>query len=181
MRFTRNDTAVLVVDYQERLMPVIAHKDEIIARSCILLEGLKTLGIPMVLSEQYPKGLGATVPEIRSVVGETQTAYPKTTFSCWGDEAIRAAIEETGCSNVIVCGAETHICVLQSAIDMKDAGKHVVLIEDCVGSRYDRDKETGLRRAEQEGIRISSTEAILFELLGKAGSAEFKVISKLIK
>lgn len=181
MKCRRDNTAVLIVDYQTKLIPAIGHKEELIKRSRILLEGLKLLGIPMIISEQYPKGLGPTVPEIRETVGDEVKALPKTTFSCWNDEGLREAINTTGCSNILVCGTETHICVLQSAIDMKMAGKDVLIVEDCVGSRFDNDKAVGLKRAEQEGIRLSTTETVLFELLQAAGSAEFKAISKLIK
>ncbi len=180
MKCKRNDTAVLVVDYQEKLIPAICNKDSLIPRTQILLKGLRELGVPIILSEQYPKGLGATVPEIREAAGDA-TAYPKTSFSCWDDEGLRNAINATGCSTVLVCGTETHICVLQSAIDMVAAGKQVLIVEDCVGSRFPHDIEVGLRRAEEEGVRISTTETVLFEMLRFSGSPEFKVISKLIK
>ncbi len=180
MKCKRDDTAVLVVDYQEKLIPAICNKDTLIPRTRILLEGLRQMGVPIIISEQYPKGLGATVSEVREAAGDAK-AYPKTSFSCWDNEELREAINATGCKNILVCGTETHICVLQSAIDMVEAGKHVLIVEDCVGSRFPHDKEVGLRRAEQEGIRTSTTETVLFEMLRFSGTPEFKTISQLIK
>lgn len=180
MKCRRDDTAVLVVDYQEKLIPAIYNKETLIPRTRMLLEGLQVLGIPVIISEQYPRGLGATVPEIREVVGDTK-AYPKGSFSCWDDEGIQQAIKATGCKNILVCGTETHICVLESAIDMVADGYQVMLVEDCVGSRFPHDTEIGLRRAEQEGVRLSTAETVLFELTRVSGTPEFKAISKLIK
>lgn len=180
MKLKRDDTAVLIVDYQEKLMPAMHNREAFVSRSCVLLEGLKILHIPMIASEQYPKGLGATVPEIKAAVG-VAPFMPKTTFSCMDDDGIRTAIETLNCKNIIICGSETHICVLQSAIDLLAMGKNVLIAEDCVGSRTAHEMEVGLRRAEEEGARISTTESILFELLGSAAAPEFKAISKLIK
>lgn len=180
MKCKRDDTAVLVVDYQEKLIPAICNKEKLIPRTRILLEGLRQLGVPIIISEQYPKGLGATLPEIREAAGDAK-AYAKTSFSCWDNEGLREAIDATGCRNILVCGTETHICVLQSAIDMVEAGKQVLIVEDCVGSRFPHDIEVGLRRAEQEGVRISTTETVLFEMLRAAGTPKFKAISRLIK
>ncbi|MDO5547081.1 MAG: hydrolase [Eubacteriales bacterium] len=180
MKCRRDNTAVLVVDYQEKLIPAISDKEALLRRSNMLLKGLKTLGIPMIISEQYSKGLGVTVPEIREAVGDTP-AMEKGCFSCWDDEGIREAVLATGCQNILVCGTEAHICVLQSAIDMKMEGKDVLIVEDCVGSRFPHDKEIGLRRAEQEGIRLSTAETVLFELTKVSGTPEFKIISKLVK
>ncbi|HBI64048.1 MAG TPA: hydrolase [Clostridiales bacterium] len=180
MKLKREDTAILIVDYQEKLMPAMHNKDAFIPRTCMLLQGLKALDIPMIVSEQYPKGLGSTVPEIKEVLG-VAPVLPKTTFSCLDDEAIRAAIEATGCGTILICGAEAHICVLQSAMDLIAMGKKAVLVEDCLGSRKAHDMEISLRRAEQEGVLLTTAEAVLFELLGKGSGATFKTISKLVK
>ena len=180
MKLNREDTAVLVIDYQEKLMPAMHNKDAFIPRTRMLLQGLHALDIPVVVSEQYPKGLGSTVPEIKEVLG-IAPVLPKTTFSCLDDDAIRTAIEATECSTILICGAEAHICVLQSAMDLVAMGKTVVLVEDCLGSRFAHAMEIGLRRAEQEGILLTTAEAVLFELLRKASGPEFKNISKLVK
>ncbi len=180
MKLRKEDTMVLVVDYQEKLMPAMHNKDAFIPRSCMLLKGLKAMNIPAIASEQYPKGLGSTVPEIKEALGVVPY-LPKTTFSCMDDAGIRAAIEASGCKNVLICGAEAHICVLQTAMDLIEAGKIPVLVEDCLGSRFAHDKEIGLLRAQQEGVLVTTAEAVLFELLEKASGAEFKTISKLVK
>lgn len=180
MRLNREDTAVLLIDYQEKLMPAMHNKDAFIPRTRMLIQGLHALDIPVVASEQYPKGLGSTVPEIKEVLG-VAPVLPKTSFSCLDDPALRATIEATDCSTILLCGAEAHICVLQTAIDLIAMGKTVVLVEDCLGSRCAHDMEIGLRRAEQEGVLLTTAEAVLFELLRKASGSEFKVISKLVK
>ena len=180
MKLKSEDTMVLVVDYQEKLMPAMHNKDAFIPRSCMLLKGLKALDIQAIASEQYPKGLGSTVPEIKEALGIVPY-LPKTTFSCMDDAGLRAAIDATGCKNVLICGAEAHICVLQTAMDLLAAGKTPILVEDCLGSRFARDMEIGLIRAQQEGVLITTAEAVLFELLGKASGAAFKTISKLVK
>lgn len=180
MKLRKNDTAVLVIDYQEKLMPAMHNRDAFVSRTRVLLEGLKVLGIPAIVSEQYPQGLGSTIPEIKEVLGVVPY-MAKTTFSCMDNAGIRTAIKTLNCNNIIICGSETHICVLQSAIDLLAMGKNVLIAEDCVGSRTEHEMQVALRRAEEEGARISTTETILFELLGNAQDAEFKTISKLIK
>ncbi len=180
MKLNREDTAVLIVDYQEKLMPAMHNKDAFIPRTRMLLQGINALDIPVIVSEQYPKGLGSTVPEIKEVLG-IAPILPKTTFSCLDDDALRTAIQATECNTILICGAEAHICVLQSAMDLVAMGKTVVLVEDCLGSRFAHDMEMGLRRAEQEGVLLTTAEAVLFELLGKASGPAFKTISKLVK
>ena len=180
MRFSMEDTAAIVVDYQEKLVPVMEGKEELIAASKVYLAGLKELGIPMIVTQQYTKGIGNTIPEIAECLGDF-TAYDKNTFSICKNEEIYAAVKALGKKNILISGVEAHICVLQTAIDLKAAGYQPVIVADCVSSRKELDKELGLKRAEQEGILITSKEAILFELTRKAGGPVFKQISALIK
>lgn len=180
MRILKEDTIALVVDFQEKLMPVMAGKEELEVRTNILVKGLKTLEVPMLITQQYTKGIGMTIPSLFES-SETEEYFDKVTFSCFDDEAIRAKIEESGKKNVIVCGIESHICVLQTCIDLKEAGYTPILVVDCMSSRKESDKEIAILRAQQEGIVLTTTEAILFELTRKAGNPTFKVISKLIK
>ena len=180
MRILKEDTIALVVDFQEKLMPVMAGKEELEVRTNILLKGLKTLEVPMIITQQYTKGIGMTIPSLLESA-ETEEYFDKITFSCFDDEAIKAKIEESGKKNVIVCGIESHICVLQTCIDLKEAGYNPILVVDCMSSRKESDKEIAILRAQQEGILLTTTEAILFELTRKAGNPTFKVISKLIK
>lgn len=181
MRILAEDTMAIVIDYQERLMPVIHNSEQLIHNSEILLKGLKALGIPMVVTQQYTKGLGMTVEPIANVFGEDFTYYDKITFSCLDDENIRKAVEEMGKKNVIVCGAEAHICVLQTVIDLIAMGYHVILVEDCIGSRKEKDYETALKRAVVEGAIPTTYESILYELTRVAKTDVFKEISKLTK
>lgn len=180
MRLLLEDTMALIVDYQERLMPVIYEHDELEKKSCTLLKGLRTLGVPMVMTQQYTKGIGMTISSITEAAGISEY-FDKITFSCFEDEAVRSNMEALGKKTVIVCGIEAHICVLQTCIDLKAAGYTPVLVTDCISSRKASDKEVALMRAQSEGILLTTTESILFELTRKAGSPVFKEISRLIK
>lgn len=181
MRINANETAVLVVDYQEKLLPAMSGLEELMDNSKKLLKGLKELGVPMIVTEQYKKGLGPTVPEIAECIGDGLKAYEKLTFSGVCTEEISDAIKALGKKNILVCGVEAHVCVLQSVIDLKAQGYNVLLVEDCVTSRKQADKETAVKRAMGEGAFITSAEAVLFELLYAAGTPTFKVISKIVK
>lgn len=180
MRIKKEDTIALVVDFQEKLMPVMAEKEALEVRTQVLLEGLRTLDIPMIVTQQYTKGLGMTIPSLCEAAG-TDEYFDKITFSCFEDEGIQKAIAKSGRKNVLVCGIESHICVLQTCIDLKEAGYTPILVLDCISSRKLTDKEGAILRAQQEGILLTTTEAILFELTRKAGNPVFKEISRLIK
>ena len=180
MRILKEDTIALIVDFQEKLMPVMAYKKELEARTTILMKGLKALEVPMIITQQYTKGIGMSIPSVFEAA-ETEEYFDKVTFSCYEDENIMKAIDDFGCKNVLVCGIESHICVLQTCIDLKAAGYNPILVTDCISSRKLSDKEVALIRAQQEGILLTTSEAILFELTRKAGSDVFKTISKLIK
>lgn len=180
MRILKEDTIALAVDFQEKLMPVMACAEELEARTNILLKGLRTLEVPTLFTQQYTKGIGMTVPSLFEAAG-TKEYFDKITFSCWDDEAIRNAVEASGKKNVIICGIESHICVLQTCMDLKEAGYTPILVVDCMSSRKESDKEIAILRAQQEGILLTTTEAILFELTRKAGNPTFKEISRLIK
>ncbi len=180
MRIYSDETAVLVIDYQEKLVPAMENKLEFVHKSEILLKGLIQLGVPVIVTQQYTRGLGETVPELKSIDGMPD-AFDKITFSCIKDDAIAEALERLNVKNVIVCGCEAHICVLQTIIDLIAEEYNVYMVTDCVASRKCFDKEGAVTRATQEGAYITTCEAILFELLERAGSDTFKVISKLIK
>ncbi len=181
MRIVAEETMALVIDYQERLVPVMYHTEELIRNSSILLQGLKALEIPMVVSQQYTKGLGMTVPSIREAVGEHFTYLDKLTFSCAEDMQLLGRLQEIGRKNIILCGMEAHICVLQTAIDLIAKGFTVILVEDCISSRREADKAVAVRRAESEGAILTTYEAILFELTRVAKTDVFRTISGLTK
>lgn len=180
MRAYADETAVLVIDYQEKLVPVMCDKDEFVRKSQILLKGMMAMDVPVIVTQQYTKGLGETIGEIKDIEG-IPDGFDKITFSCMRDEEIVKALEGLNVRNVVVCGCEAHICVLQTVIDLLAVAYKVYVVSDCVASRNIRDKEAGVVRAMQEGAYITSCEAILYELLERAGSDTFKVISKLVK
>lgn len=180
MRALQENSAALLIDMQERLMPVMHDNEKTLATAVRFVQGLRVLDIPIVVMRQYPKGLGDLVPEVRQALGD-YSPIDKTAFSAWGEPEAAKQIQALGRKNIFVFGVEAHVCVLQSVIDLIGAGYNVFLPEDCVSSRTLRDKETALRRAEKEGAFPTSCESALFELLQGAGAAQFKAISNLIK
>lgn len=180
MRAYADETALMVIDYQTKLVPVMNDSEKFVHNSAILISGMQKLDIPVIMTQQYTKGLGETIDEIRNIDG-MPVAFDKITFSCIAEEDIYHALDRLKVKNVVVCGCEAHICVLQTIIDLLAEEYNVYVVCDCVASRHEKDKEAGLVRAKQEGAYITSYEAILFELLGRAGSDQFKEISRLIK
>lgn len=176
MRIERTDAVGLVIDYQEKLVPAMNEKEQLIQNTRILLEGLKILDVPMILTQQYTKGLGMTTETITEAVGHTEYV-DKIRFSAYED--VKEQIQ--GKRFVIVCGMESHICVLQTVIELKEAGFIPVLVTDCIASRKEKDKEMALIRAQQEGAILTTYEAVLFELLKAAGTETSKKIQKLIR
>ncbi len=176
MRIYLEDAIALVIDYQEKLVPVMHEKDRLIHDSAILLAGLKLLKVPMIITQQYTKGLGTTVKEITDAVGHEEY-IDKITFSAY--ESAKEEIQ--GKKFVIVCGIETHICVLQTVIDLAANGYIPVVVEDCVSSRKPSDRRIALKRMREEGAIVTTYESILFELLKVAGTETSKKIQRLIK
>lgn len=181
MRIKPEDTMALIIDFQEKLMPVINNKDKLLTNTVILLEGLKILEIPALITQQYTKGLGMTVEQIKNIYNNEFEYLEKITFSSYDDKNIKAVIDQQNKKNIIICGIEAHICVLQTVIDCTEAGYQVIIVEDCISSRKENDKAIALQRFQQEGVIITTYESILFELTRKAGNDKFKEISKLIK
>ncbi len=180
MRIQAENSVVLVIDYQERLVPVIYENASIIEKTVTLLKGARALGLPFIMPRQYPKGLGDIIPEVKEAVGDF-TPFDKLSFSACGETEIMDHVRSLNKKNIIVCGIEAHVCVLQSVIDLKEAGFTPILVCDCIGSRFPYDKEIALLRAQQEGALLTTAESILFELTERAGSDTFKTISKLVK
>ncbi len=180
MRADLNNTIALIVDEQVKLMPVIHDAASVIRNTRILMEGLKLLEVPFLITQQYTKGMGMTEKAIFETAG-TEEYLDKRTFSCMDAENIRSAIEKSGKKQVILAGVEAHICVLQTALDLADAGFDVFVVEDCISSRKVSDKETALKRMIQTGVQVTSYESLLFELMRTSTHPEFKQVSKLIK
>jgi len=180
MRILKENVIGVVVDIQERLFPHI-HQHELLEKNTkILVEGLKALDVPFLITEQYKKGLGDTVSGIESLVAK-DPHFEKMAFSCCDEPKFMESLETSTKRIVILAGMETHICMLQTAIDLKERGFHPVIVEDCVSSRTPDNKQIALNRMRQEGIIVTSYESILFELCRVAGSDAFKTISKLVK
>ena len=176
MRIERENTVALVIDYQEKLVPVMDEKERLIQNSSILLAGLKYLGVPMIVTQQYTKGLGITVQEIREAM-ESDDYIDKISFTAFN--SVKEQIRDK--KFVIVCGIEAHICVLQTVIDLVEEGFVPVVVEDCISSRKPNDKEVAIRRMLEEGAIVTTYESLLFELLKIAGTEESKRIQRLIK
>ncbi len=180
MRINRNNTQALIIDFQERLYPFIQENEKLTKNVIRLIKGLKVLGIDMVITEQYSKGLGHTITEISEAI-ENYNYIEKDTFSCCGSIEVCDKLKSTGKKNVIVIGIESHVCVLQTTIDLIAMGFQPVLIEDCVSSRNLNDKQIAIERMRQEGAIVSTYESILFELCEISGNDMFKAISKIVK
>jgi hypothetical protein len=180
MRILRDKTVALVIDFQERLFPFI-HENELLLKNVpVLIKGLKTLNIPFLITEQYVQGLGSTVQPI-AVCLEGITRIEKSAFSCCDEPKFMLELASSAMENVIVMGIESHVCVLQTVIDLIRNGYRPIVVEDCISSRKENDKRIAIGRMRKEGAFITTYESILFELLRVSGTAEFKSISKLVK
>jgi nicotinamidase-related amidase len=172
----RDRAALVVVDVQEAFRKAVLEFDEVAQNSGLLVRAAQILDIPLVITEQYPRGLGATVPE---VADHAEGARPleKTVFSA----AAADGFELDGRDQVLLCGIETHVCVSQTAHDLLDREVEVHVARDAVSSRTSQNRELGLHKMEGSGAVLTSVETALFELLGAAGSDEFKQIQELVK
>jgi nicotinamidase-related amidase len=168
--------ALVVVDVQEGFRRAIPDFDRIAAAAATLARGAEAMALPILVTEQYPKGLGATVPEVAAALPEGTEPLAKTVFSA----AAADGFDLGGREQAIVCGIETHVCVNQTVLDLLDRGVEVHVAADAVGSRSAANRELGLAKAERAGAWLTSVETALFELLGAAGSERFKAVQKLI-
>lgn len=171
----RTRAALVVIDVQEAFAKAVEGFEGVAAQTAILVQGAKVLELPVLVTEQYPRGLGDTVEPVREALGDVGR-LPKTVFS-----AVRAeGFDLAGRDQALVCGVETHVCVNQTAHDLLAGGVEVHVAIDAVGSRTPANRELGLRKMEKSGVILTSVETALFELLGAAGSDEFKTIQKLV-
>ncbi len=170
------DTGLLVVDVQEKLVPAITGADRVVFNVRRLIDGAEVLGLPVVATEQYPRGLGPTVPELAQRLGNVPS---KLTFSCGGCPEIFQDLEGRGVHKLLVCGLEAHVCVQQTVLDLLAHGWRVYVAVDAVGSRFEIDCRTALGRMDSAGAALTTTEAALFEWCRVAGTPQFKRISQL--
>ena len=179
-RLTPDNTVCIVVDIQERLVPALHHADAAIERSRVLLQGLQALDVPIVVTEQYPKGLGHTVAAIKLLLGDAVPLFEKTRFSALTDE-VAAEIKRLGAQNVILVGAEAHVCMLQTVLDLRAEGLGVYVPQECTTSRDPANKANALAQMAAAGAVVSNVESVLFQLLADAKHPAFKTVSKLIQ
>lgn len=170
-------SCLLVVDFQERLMPAIHDADRTIANAAWLIQIAQRLEVPVLASEQYPKGLGHTVSAIRDVL-PAEAFMEKMHFSCAADRDCMRRIDALGREQIVVIGTEAHVCVLQTALELQATGKDVYLVADAVSSRSPRDVELALERMRAEGVRVVSREMVVFEWLHQSGTERFREISR---
>ncbi len=175
------DSSLLIIDVQEKLLPAMDEKEQVLDGICRLVQGAMELRVPAMATEQYPKGLGATVQELSQYYRGNLATIAKTTFSALEEQDVSDWVRGMNRKNILICGMETHICVRQTALALKEMGFHPIVVADCVASRKKYDKETALRNMEAQGVEILTLEAVLFELLKDAKHPSFKAISKIIK
>ena len=180
VRLQRDECALLVIDVQERLLPVIHTAKEIERRVVTAVGGARILGLPVLATEQYPKGLGRTTAPVAAALRGI-APVEKTSFSCCGVEAIDHAIAQHAPAVILVAGIETHVCVMQTCLDLLEQRITPVLLADCVGSRHPHDHQVAVERLRDAGVLVTTLESALFELLGVAGTDEFKQVSGLVK
>jgi nicotinamidase-related amidase len=174
-------TALVIIDLQEAFRNAIPDFSEIAANSALMARGAQILGVPVLVTEQYPKGLGPTAEEIRFSLPGEQEFIEKTAFSSCGAMAFNEQLKSLAIKHVIVCGIEAHICVNQTVHDLLDAGYTTHLLTDCVSARFEHNKRAGLAKMRQSGAVPSSVEMALFELMRDARHEQFKEIQKLVK
>lgn len=170
-------SCLLIVDVQQKLLPAV-HEPKTLVENCAWLMGVADIvAVPILVSEQYPKGLGPTVPELRDLVPE-DAIMEKVHFSCGAAPDCKTRIDTLSRHQVVVAGIEAHVCVLQTAIDLREAGKEVFLVADAVSSREPQDAELAIHRMREAGVQIITREMALFEWAHKAGTLRFKVLSQ---
>jgi nicotinamidase-related amidase len=172
------DTALLVVDMQERLLAAIPGREQLVWNVRRLIDGARVLGLPVAATEQYPQGLGGTVPELARRLGNVPS---KLTFSCGGCPEVFEDFENRGIYKLLVCGVEAHVCVQQTVLDLLAGAWRVYVAADAVGSRHEIDYRIALERMDSAGATLTTTEAALFEWCQTAGTPEFQQISRLAR
>ncbi len=173
-------SALLIIDIQERILPVISNHQRVVENTIKLIKGFKILSLPIYFTEQYPKGLGSTTPSILDQLVEIKP-FDKMSFSCSGAPDLFEEFKMKNLSQIVVCGIESHVCVQQTVLDLIENGFQVNLAADAVSSRKEIDYNTSIDRMKHHGAEVTTTESILFELLNVCGTPQFKEISKIVK
>lgn len=178
LQMSAADATLLVIDVQDKLLPLIPGRDALVRNIAFLIDGARLVQVPVLATEQYPKGLGPTTPELAKRLPERPD---KVTFSCCGIAAVTDALARSARRNVVVAGMEAHVCVLQTALDLLNRDYRVFVPTDAVASRSAFDQEMALRRLERAGAVLTTSETTLFEWLGTAAHPQFKQVSQLVQ
>jgi len=180
-KLSADKSCLVVIDVQGKLARLMHNKDKLFENIQILIKAFGILDIPVLWCQQCPDSIGYTVQPIAELLEKKTKPVNKATFSCCkGGEFVRK-LEETSCNQVLLCGIETHICIYQTAVELKEKGKNVTVIADAVSSRDVENKNIGIERLKQEDVKISSTEMAIFEIVGTAEHPDFNRLAKLIK
>ena len=177
---SKEETVLVVIDVQEKLFVHMAEKEKLADNLAKLIQFAYIMKIPIILTEQYPKGLGQAILQVKQLIPNIQP-IEKVEFSCFGSQNFKEALTKTQAKTLILTGIETHICVTQTAIDGLENGFRIYVVEDATSSRSLEDKATAIHRIRQNGVTVVSTEMLIYELLKKAGTPEFKETLKLVK
>ena len=180
MKLSRSNALLFVLDVQEKIFSVMHEQEKTKRNICRAIEGADVLEIPVIWTEQYPAGLGPTLPDVAAKMNGQQPLQ-KMSFSCLGDEQIREQLKEHDRNQILVCGIETHVCVYQTVQDLLTDGFEVHVITDCVMSRHEPNHKLGLQKMADMGAQRTSVEMALFELLGLAEGEQFKAVARIIK
>lgn len=175
-----DSTALLVIDIQDKLFRVMHEKEGLKQNATRLVEGAQILGLSVILTEQYPKGLGETIKDITQVLHE-YAPIEKQTFSCCNNPNFMRALEQSGSKQILVAGIETHVCIYQTVSQLLERGYEVEIVSDAISSRFPGDRDVALQRMRDDGARLTTVEMALFAMLQSAEDPRFKSISKLIK
>ncbi len=176
----RNRSALLLIDFQEKLFPHVCEHPRVMARIDLLLSAASLMHIPLLLTEQYPKGLGGTIEEIRKALPQAQP-LEKMDFSCVPASGFKERLSSLSRDQIVLAGIETHICVAQTALDLAREGENVFVVADATSSRRPLDAQIALQRMDRSGLTITTAEAVVFEWLRRAGTEEFKAIQPKLK
>jgi len=180
MRIKQENACTIVIDFQTGLMPSIDNQEAVEKRAAMFIKGCGILNIPIIVTQQYTRGLGETTDTIKEALGEFSW-LEKTSFSCCGADGFMESLENSGKKDIILTGVEAHVCVMATALDLVEKGYNVYLLADCVSSRKAFDAEIALRRMEKAGVVITTAESALFEMLLDAKHPLRKEISALVK
>lgn len=177
---TREDTAFVAIDFQERLMPAMSGVEKLRSQTVKLIEGMKALGIPMLVTQQYTKGIGETDAAVAEALGDFKHVE-KTSFSCMANEEFASRLNAIDRKNIVVCGIEAHICVQQTVLQLIEQGYNVYLVADCVASRSEEDKLWAISRMGEAGAVVTTYESVLYEIMRDSKAEGFKAVAAIVK